>query len=55
MVNVEAAVNAGMVGLHFKNAASLEQDLSLRGIETGSSIQESLRNYNSTSLPEESS
>ncbi|KAF9609544.1 hypothetical protein IFM89_016905 [Coptis chinensis] len=34
MVNIEAAINAGMVGLHFKDAASLKQDLTLLGIET---------------------
>eukprot|EP00262_Sarcandra_glabra_P019182 TRINITY_DN7144_c0_g1_i1.p1 TRINITY_DN7144_c0_g1~~TRINITY_DN7144_c0_g1_i1.p1 ORF type:complete len:173 (+),score=34.89 TRINITY_DN7144_c0_g1_i1:120-638(+) len=34
VVNVEAAVNAGMVGLHFKSAASLLQDLFLLGILT---------------------
>lgn len=33
MVNVEAARNVGMVGIHFKNAASLEQELSLLGID----------------------
>ncbi|XP_077228131.1 haloacid dehalogenase-like hydrolase (HAD) superfamily protein [Tasmannia lanceolata] len=33
IINVEAAVQSGMVGLHFKNAASLQQDLALLGIE----------------------
>ncbi|KAJ4955163.1 hypothetical protein NE237_011946 [Protea cynaroides] len=36
MANVEAAVNVGMVGLHFKDSASLQHDLSLLGIEIGS-------------------
>uniref|UniRef100_A0A1D1Y1J1 Phosphoglycolate phosphatase n=1 Tax=Anthurium amnicola TaxID=1678845 RepID=A0A1D1Y1J1_9ARAE len=34
MTNVEAAINAGMVGIHFKSAASLRRDLSLFGIQT---------------------
>ncbi|KAK8937752.1 hypothetical protein KSP40_PGU012427 [Platanthera guangdongensis] len=33
VTNVEAAVNAGMVGIHFKNSDSLKQDLSLVGVE----------------------
>ncbi|XP_072981644.1 flavin mononucleotide hydrolase 1, chloroplatic [Typha angustifolia] len=33
MVNVEAATQAGMVGLQFKNAESLKQDLSSLGVE----------------------
>ncbi|XP_058093975.1 flavin mononucleotide hydrolase 1, chloroplatic [Magnolia sinica] len=36
VVNIEAAVNVGMTGLHFKNAACLQRDLSLLGIETSS-------------------
>nr|CAD1819965.1 unnamed protein product [Ananas comosus var. bracteatus] len=31
--NVEAAINVGMVGLHFKSSDSLKQDLALLGIE----------------------
>ncbi|XP_068667252.1 flavin mononucleotide hydrolase 1, chloroplatic-like [Aristolochia californica] len=34
MVNVEAAISTGMVGIHFKNADSLEKNLSLLGVET---------------------
>lgn len=30
--NVDAAIKAGLVGLHFKNANLLRQDLSLLGI-----------------------
>ncbi|KAG1331321.1 putative Haloacid dehalogenase-like hydrolase superfamily protein isoform 2 [Cocos nucifera] len=33
MANVEAAVNAGMFGLHFRNAHTLEQELSSLGVE----------------------
>ncbi|KAF6162306.1 hypothetical protein GIB67_008435 [Kingdonia uniflora] len=33
MVNVEAARNAGIIGVHFKDAACLQQELSLLGIE----------------------
>lgn len=33
MRNVEAAEDVGIVGLHFKNADSLRQDLSLLGID----------------------
>ncbi|OVA01672.1 HAD-like domain [Macleaya cordata] len=36
MVNVEAAKNAGIVGIHFKDAASLQQELSQLGVETTS-------------------
>ncbi|KAL0921268.1 hypothetical protein M5K25_008325 [Dendrobium thyrsiflorum] len=32
VTNVEAAVNAGMVGIHFKNSDSLKQDLSSLGV-----------------------
>lgn len=32
ITNVEAAKNAGMVGLQFKNADTLKEDLSLLGI-----------------------
>ncbi|XP_068661344.1 flavin mononucleotide hydrolase 1, chloroplatic-like [Aristolochia californica] len=34
LVNVEAAITAGMVGIHFKSAGSLEKNLSLLGVET---------------------
>ncbi|KAG9447167.1 hypothetical protein H6P81_013295 [Aristolochia fimbriata] len=34
MVNVEAAINAGMIGIHFKDAVSLEKNLCLLGVET---------------------
>ncbi|GMH25926.1 hypothetical protein Nepgr_027769 [Nepenthes gracilis] len=33
MKNVEAATDAGMVGIHFKNAELLRQDLSLLGLD----------------------
>ncbi|XP_043718621.1 flavin mononucleotide hydrolase 1, chloroplatic [Telopea speciosissima] len=36
MANVEAAVNVGMVGLHFKDSVSLQHDLSILGIEIDS-------------------
>ncbi|XP_010245950.1 PREDICTED: uncharacterized protein LOC104589354 isoform X2 [Nelumbo nucifera] len=47
MLNVEAAMNAGIVGLHFKDAASLEQDLSSLGIETSLSTDD----YKDEDLP----
>ncbi|XP_078150833.1 haloacid dehalogenase-like hydrolase (HAD) superfamily protein [Carex rostrata] len=33
MVNIEAAINIGMIGLHFQNAELLKKDLSSLGIE----------------------
>lgn len=33
--NVEAAINAGMKGVLFRDAASLRQDLSLLGVQAG--------------------
>lgn len=53
IVNVKAAVNVGMVGLHFKNATSLQQEFSLLGIEIHDLRNDELRKYPSTSLAEE--
>lgn len=33
MVNIEAALGVGMVGLHFKNAEALKNDLCSLGVE----------------------
>lgn len=33
MANVEAATDAGIVGIHFKGATSLRQDLTLLGLD----------------------
>ncbi|KAF3788585.1 hypothetical protein EJ110_NYTH19048 [Nymphaea thermarum] len=33
IVNVKAAANAGMAGIHFKNASALEHDLLLQGVD----------------------
>ncbi|KAL5712019.1 glucose-1-phosphatase [Ranunculus cassubicifolius] len=40
LVNVEAARNVGMAGIHFKNAAALEQELSVLGVEFCSTNKE---------------
>ncbi|KAI3932865.1 hypothetical protein MKX01_031847, partial [Papaver californicum] len=38
MVNVEAAKNAGIVGIQFKGAVSLQEELSQLGVETIASL-----------------
>ncbi|KAF5185032.1 Flavin mononucleotide hydrolase 1, chloroplatic [Thalictrum thalictroides] len=42
MVNVEAARNAGMIGLLFKDAASLQKDLSSLGVEICSTEEDAI-------------
>ncbi|KAK9293031.1 hypothetical protein L1049_021015 [Liquidambar formosana] len=49
--NVEAAVEAGIIGLHFKNADLLRQDLSILGIEI--SADEHNGNHDLAKLTEE--
>ncbi|KAF4350245.1 flavin mononucleotide hydrolase 1, chloroplatic-like [Cannabis sativa] len=39
MKNVEAAIAVGIVGLHFKNAETLRQDLSLMGIDVSDNVE----------------
>ncbi|XP_042489217.1 flavin mononucleotide hydrolase 1, chloroplatic-like [Macadamia integrifolia] len=53
MSNVEAAVNVGMVGVHFKDSASLQHDLSILGIEVGSLTDKSDRKLDPTILTKE--
>ncbi|KAL6660641.1 hypothetical protein ACP70R_001676 [Stipagrostis hirtigluma subsp. patula] len=40
MVNIEAALSVGMVGLHFKNAEVLRKDLSSLGVELSPLVHE---------------
>lgn len=41
MVNIEAAVSVGMVGLHFKNADVLKKELCSIGVELAPLVHES--------------
>lgn len=47
--NVDAAIQAGLVGLHFKNANLLRQDFSLLGI----SVNENCKQQDLGELPQE--
>lgn len=46
MKNVQAAIGVGIVGLQFKNAETLRQDLSLVGID----VSDSQDNHNQTGV-----